>query len=128
MKYKVTLRGKTYEVEVEHGAAILLDEYEAKAPAPAVAAAPAAPVTAAPAAAPAAPAGSGTPVAAPLPGVILTVCVSVGAKVKKGDKLFVIEAMKMENDVLAEQDGTVTAIAANKGATVQTGDALLYLA
>ena len=128
MKYKVTLRGKTYEVEVEHGAAILLDEYEAKAPAPAVAAAPAAPVAAAPAAAPAAPAGSGTPVAAPLPGVILTVCVSVGAKVKKGDKLFVIEAMKMENDVLAEQDGTVTAIAANKGATVQTGDPLLYLA
>ena len=96
MKYKVTLNGRTYEVEVEAGEAMLLSEYEAIAPAPAAAVA--APV-AAPAAAPAAPAaapvvtGAGEAVNAPMPGTILKVNVSAGQAVKEGEVLCVLEAM-----------------------------------
>ena len=132
MKYKVTLKGKTYEVEVERGEAMIVDEYAAYAPAPAVAAAPvvAAPVAAAPvAAAPAAPAAvaAGTPVTAPLPGNVLNVKVNVGDAVKAGQLLVLIEAMKMENEVLAPADGVVKQIVANKGAVVATGDTLLVI-
>ena len=125
MKYKVTLKGRTYEVEVERGEAMIVDEYEAYAPAPA---APAAPV-AAPAAAPAAPAATaaGTTVTAPLPGNVLSVNVSAGQAVKAGDILVIIEAMKMENEVAAPCDGVVKQIVANKGAVVATGDALLVI-
>ena len=130
MKYKVTLNGRTYEVEVEAGKAMLLDEYEAivpSAPAP-VAAAPApAPVAAAPAAAPAAPAGSGEAVTAPMPGNILKVNVTAGQAVKEGDVLCVLEAMKMENEILAPKAGTVTSVAVAKGSTVDTGAALVYI-
>ena len=117
MKYKVTLNGKTYEVEVEEGKAILLDEYEAYAPAPA---APAAPVAAAPAAAaPAAPAAAavtaaGETVEAPMPGAILRVEVTQGQAVKAGDLLVVLEAMKMENEILSPRDGTVAQIVVQK--------------
>jgi len=133
MKYKVTLKGKTYEVEVERGEAMIVDEYAAYAPAPAVAAAPvaAAPVAAAPAAAPAAAApaavAAGTPVTAPLPGNVLNVKVNVGDAVKAGQLLVLIEAMKMENEVLAPADGVVKQIVANKGAVVATGDTLLVI-
>ena len=132
MKYKVTLKGKTYEVEVERGEAMIVDEYEAYAPAPAAPAAPvvaAAPVAAAPAAAPAAPAAvaAGTPVTAPLPGNVLAVKVNVGDAVKAGQLLVLIEAMKMENEVLAPADGVVKQIVANKGAVVATGDTLLVI-
>ena len=133
MKYKVTLKGKTYEVEVERGEAMIVDEYAAYAPAPAVAAAPvaAAPVAAAPAAAPAAAApaavAAGTPVTAPLPGNVLNVKVNVGDAVKAGQLLVLIEAMKMENEVLAPADGVVKQIVANKGAVVATGDTLLII-
>ena len=100
MKYVVTLKDKTYEVEVEQGEAMILDEYEVKAPAaPAPAAAPAAAAPAAAPAAAAAPAGAtadGTPVTAPLPGNVLSIKVSQGAAVKEGDVLLLIEAMKME--------------------------------
>ena len=130
MKYKVTLNGRTYEVEVEAGKAMLLDEYEAivpSAPAP-VAAAPApAPGAAAPAAAPAAPAGSGEAVVAPMPGNILKVNVTAGQAVKEGEVLCVLEAMKMENDILAPKAGTVTSVAVAKGSTVDTGAALVYI-
>ena len=98
MKYKVTLNGRTYEVEVEQGKAMLLDEYEAVAPAAAPVAAPAAaPAPAAPAA-PAAPvaAVAGEAVIAPMPGNILKVNVTAGQAVKEGDVLVVLEAMKME--------------------------------
>ena len=133
MKYKITLKGKTYEVEVERGEAMVLDEYEAKAPVPPVAAAPvavAAPVAAAPAAAaPAAPAAAvaGTSVDAPLPGNIFAIKVKEGDAVKAGDVLIVIEAMKMENEVCAPSDGTVKQIAVTKGQMVATGDTLVVI-
>ena len=131
MKYKITLNNRIYEVEVEAGKAMLLDEYEAVAPA-APAPVAAAPVAAAPAAAPAAAAapavtGAGEAVSAPMPGTILKVNVSVGQAVKAGDVLCVLEAMKMENDIAAPKDGTVTQVVVNKGASVATGDALIVI-
>ena len=131
MKYKVTLNGRTYEVEVEHGKAILLDEYEAIAPAPVAAAPAAAPVAAAaPAAAPAAPVvtGAGEAVNAPMPGNILKVNVQNGQAVKAGTVLVVLEAMKMENEIMAPKDGTVAQVVVSKGASVNTGDALIVIA
>ena len=133
MKYKITLKGRTYEVVVEHGEAMVLAEYEAQAPVPpAAAAAPAAPAAApaAPAAAPApAPAAvsAGTKVDSPLPGNVLNVKVSVGQAVKEGDVLVIIEAMKMENEIAAPCDGVVKQIVADKGAVVSTGDTLLVI-
>lgn len=137
MKYKVTLKGRTYEVEVEAGEAILLDEYEAiapSAPAAAPAAAPvAAPAAAAPAAAAPAPAaapvvtGAGEPVNAPMPGNILKVNVTSGQAVKAGDVLCVLEAMKMENEIMAPKDGTVTQVLVSKGANVDTGAPLVVI-
>lgn len=130
MKYKVTLNGRTYEVEVEAGKAMLLDEYEAIAPAAPTAAAPVAAPAAAPvAAAPAAPVvtGSGDVVAAPMPGTILKVNVKNGDAVKEGQVLVVLEAMKMENEIMAPKSGTITQVAVQKGASVNTGDALVFI-
>lgn len=133
MKYKVTLNGKIYEVEVEKGEAVLLKEYAAAAPAPAPAAAapaaPATPVSPAPAA-PAASAnlGAGRVVGAPLPGTVLQVKGSEGQKVKAGETIIIIEAMKMENEVVAPVDGTITSIVAQKGAAVQANDPLFTIA
>ena len=131
MIYKVTLNGRTYEVEVEAGKAMLLDEYEAIAPAPVAAAPAAAPAAAAPAAAaPAAPVvtGAGETVSAPMPGNILKVNVKAGDAVKAGTVLVVLEAMKMENEIMAPKDGTVAQVVAAKGASVNAGDALIILA
>ncbi len=130
MKYKVTLNGRTYEVEVQDGQAILVDEYEAIAPAAApAAAAPAAAAPAAPAAAPAAPAitGAGEAVTAPMPGTILKVNVQNGQAVKAGEILVVLEAMKMENEILAPKAGTVTQVAVQKGSSVDTGAPLVVI-
>ena len=130
MVYKVTLKGRTYEVEVEAGKAMLLDEYEAIAPtAPAPAAV--APVAAAPAAAaPAAPVvtGAGEPVKAPMPGNILKVNVTAGQQVTEGQVLVVLEAMKMENEIMAPKAGTVTQVLVSKGSTVDTDAPLVVLA
>ena len=131
MKYKVTLKGKTYEVEVDQGEAMILDEYEAYAPAPA--AAPAAP--AAPAAAPAtAPAPAAAPVAAageqvtsPMPGTMVKINVSAGQAVKSGDVLAVLEAMKMENEIMAPHDATVVQVLVDVGAKVDTGTPIIVL-
>ena len=132
MKYKVTLNGKTYEVEVEHGKAVLLDEYEALAPAPAAHAAAAAPVAAAPAAAPAPAApvnlAAGETVASPMPGNILRVEVNQGDTVKAGQLLIVLEAMKMENEIVAPKDGTVVQVVTSKGSVVETGAPLVVIA
>ncbi len=131
MKYKVTLNGRTYEVEVEAGKAMLLDEYEAIVPtaAPAPAAVPAAAAAPAPAAAPAAPAvtGAGEAVNAPMPGTILKVNVTQGQAVKEGEVLCVLEAMKMENEILAPKAGTVTQVLVSKSTTVDTGAPLVVI-
>ena len=132
MKYKVTLNGRTYEVEVEAGKAMLLDEYEAVVPsapaAPVAAPAAAAPV-AAPAAAPAAAAApvAGEAVTAPMPGNILKVNVTAGQAVKEGDLLVVLEAMKMENEIFAPKSGTVAQVLVQKGSTVDTGATMVVL-
>ena len=132
MKYKVTLNGRTYEIEVEAGKAMLLDEYEAvvpSAPAAAPAAVAAAPVAAAPAAAPAAAAApvAGEAVTAPMPGTILKVNVTAGQAVKEGDLLVVLEAMKMENEIFAPKAGTIAQVLVNKGSSVDTGAALVVI-
>lgn len=122
MKYQVSLNGKQFEVEVEKGSVSAVPTGAAPAPAPA-AAAPAAPApTAAPAPA-AAPAGGET-VAAPMPGTILDIRCTAGQAVKGGDVLFILEAMKMENEICAPHDGTVGSVCVQKGASVQTGAAL----
>lgn len=130
MKYKVTLNNRVYEVEVEQGEAMLVNEYELAAPAAAVApAAPAAPVAAAPAAAPAAGAlAAGEVITSPMPGNILKINVTQGQKVNEGDVLIVLEAMKMENEISATKSGTVAQINVTKGAVVETGTPLVVIA
>ena len=130
MKYKVTLKGKTYEVEVNQGEAMLLDEYEAYAPAPA--AAPAAAAPAATAAAPAAPAPApaavaGEQVLSPMPGTIVKVNVKAGQAVKNGEVLAVLEAMKMENEIMAPHDATVVQVLTDVGTKVDTGTPIIVL-
>ena len=137
MKYVVTLNGKNYEVDVTETDAIVTGVTQVPvmvAAAPAVAAPVAAPVEApkteeAPAApsAPAAPTASGTQVKAPMPGSILAVKASVGQALKAGDVIVVLEAMKMENDIVASCDGTVKEILVTKGATVNTDDVLAII-
>ena len=113
-KYVVTLNGKNYEVEVEKNTAKITNTTAAAAPA----AAPA------PKAAPA-PAG-GANVTAPMPGTVLNVVAPVGTAVKAGDVILILEAMKMENDIVAPCDGTVASVAA-KGTSVNTDDVLATL-
>ena len=128
MKYKVTLNGKTYEVEVEEGKAVLLDEYEALAPAKeAPAAAPVAAAAPAPAAAPVNLA-AGETIASPMPGNILRIDVKQGDTVKAGQILIILEAMKMENEIVAPKDGTVAQVVTSKGAVVETGSPLVVIA
>ena len=126
MKYELTLNGRRYTVEVELTEPMKAAEFGSYMPAPAAAlvAAPAAPVTVS--AAPAV-AGDGTCVAAPMPGNILKVNVVSGQAVKAGDVLVVLEAMKMENDIMAPQDGTITQVLVEKGATVETGAPLVFI-
>lgn len=134
MKYKVTLNKRVYEVEVEEGNAMLVDEYELAAPAAPAAPAPvAAPVPGpAPVAAPAAPAAAGLAagevVKAPMPGNILKIVAAQGQTVKEGDVLLVLEAMKMENEITATKGGTVAQIVVAKGAVVETGSPLVVIA
>ena len=116
-KYKVNVNGTVYEVAIE-----VMDGAAPVAAAPAVPAAPAAPAT--PVAA--APAG-GEKVCSPMPGTILSVNVQNGSAVKKGDVLMILEAMKMENEIMAPCDGTVKQIVAGKGASVNSGDPLIVI-
>jgi len=127
MKYIVTLNGKNYEVDVERGEAIVQSITDAVSLPAAVPEAPAAAPVAAPAAAGASVA-SGEKVLAPMPGNILNVKVSAGQAVKKGSVLVVLEAMKMENDIVALRDGLVAQVVVAKGQTVNTDDVLVVLA
>ena len=129
MKYKVTLNNRVYEVEVEQGEAMLVDEYELAAPA-APAPVAAAPVAAAAPAAAAAPVSvaAGEAVKSPMPGNILKINVTQGQQVNEGDVIMVLEAMKMENEIVATRSGTIAQIAVSKGAVVETGAVLAVIA
>ena len=146
MKYKITLNGRTYEVEVEAGKAMLTDEYEAFAPPPrpgpapndddVTAAilpnAPAAPVST-PTAGPdpatiAAVIAAGERVDSPMPGTVLRLDVREGQTVRRGDTLVILEAMKMETEIPAPRDGVIAQVAVEKGSTVDTGTLLVVLA
>ena len=138
MKYNVTLNGKIYEVDVTETDAVVTGISQVPVMAP-VAAAPVAPVAApAPAAAPEAPAAAPAPVAAapvadgtqikaPMPGTVLAIKKNVGDAVKAGDVVVVLEAMKMENDIVAPCDGTVKSINTTKGSSVNTDDILAVI-
>lgn len=121
-RFNITVNGKAYDVAVEEvgGAA-------APVQAAPVQAAPAAAPSAAPAPA-AAPAGEGTKVKAPMTGNILDVKVSVGDTVSTGQVLFVLEAMKMENDIVAPCSGKVTSVCTKKGDSVNSDDVLATIA
>lgn len=125
MKYEVILNGKKYEVDVTESDAVITNISAAPAAAPIAAAPAAAPVAAAPAAA--APAAAGEKVIAPMPGNILDVKVSVGQSVKAGDVMFILEAMKMENEIVAPAAGTVKQILVQKGAVVNSDDTLAVI-
>ena len=102
-KYKVTVNGTEYEITLE-----AVDEAEISKPAASAAPAPA----------------GGETVTSPMPGTILAVNVTPGAKVKKGDVILVLEAMKMENEIMAPCDGTVASVSVTKGASVDSGAVL----
>lgn len=139
-RFKVKVNDEVFEVEVEE-----VGRPEIKSARPVVQAPPAQPVqvvapkapaaapapvqrpSAAPAAAPG-PQGDGDAVRAPIPGVISAIKVSAGNQVKKGQILVLLEAMKMQNEILAPFDATVTGVSVNPGASVQTGDVLITLA
>ena len=118
--FDVTVNGATYEVEAENAPAAAPAHQPAAAPvqaAPAAAAAPAAQ-----------PAGAGEKVASPLPGVIIEISVKEGQQVKAGQKVAILEAMKMENEIPAPKDGTITEIHVHKGDTLQEGDPVVTIA
>ena len=121
--YRITVNGNTYDVAVEEmgGAAT-----PAPTAAPAPAAAPTPAAAPAPAAAPSGAAGSVT-VASPMPGKILSVKVQAGKAVKRGDVLMILEAMKMENEIVAPEDGTVATVDVSVGSAVEAGDTLATL-
>jgi len=108
--YKVNVNGTDYVISIE----LMSDEEAAKAKSAAPASAPAAPAAA----------GEGSAVAAPMQGTILSVNVKDGDSVKKGQVLFILEAMKMENEIMAPADGVVTSVCVQKGASVSNGTTL----
>lgn len=108
-KYRVNVNGTVFEVEIEE-----------------MTGAPAAPAAAPAPAAPAAPAG-GEKITAPMPGTILAVNVANGSAVKKGDVLMILEAMKMENEIMCPRDGRIVSVSAAKGAAVESGTVLCVI-
>ncbi len=127
--YTITVNGTPYNVTVEEGAGapVAAAPVAAAAPAPAPAAAPApAPAAAPKAAAPQGSAGS-VKVEAPMPGTILDIKVSVGDSVSSGSVLCILEAMKMENEIVAPQDGTVASINVAKSDSVEAGQVIITL-
>lgn len=121
MKYVVTLNNKRYEVEVESGKASIVSTSEIDSKAPQAATEPAkgqAPVQAG---------GANTVLRAPMPGTVLDIKVNQGARVKEGDVIFILEAMKMENEITAASSGLVKQILVTKGQLVDTNDALVVI-
>lgn len=114
---RITVNGVAYDVQVEELGTDAVAAAPAAAPAKAAPAPKAAPKTV----------GAGEKVAAPMPGTIVSVNVSDGQAVKKGDVLVVLEAMKMENEIKAPKDGTITGISVNKGESVDTGATLVTI-
>lgn len=125
MKYEVVLNNKKYEIEVDECSVALkaVTEYTSAAPAPVAAPVASAP---APAASPVASA-EGTTVTSPMPGTILNINVTNGQTVRAGEILLVLEAMKMENDIVAPSDGIVKQILVTKGSTVDTDQVLVII-
>lgn len=124
-QYRITVNGQSYDVMVEEVGAGTTAPTAAQAPRPAAAPAPAPAATPAPAAVPSAGALS---VKAPMPGTVMAFKVTKGQAVKRGDVLLILEAMKMENEIVAPQDGTVVALRVPVSASVNTGDPLVDLA
>ena len=123
-KYTITVNGTAYEVEVEEAGVVASAPKAAPKAAPAPAAAPApkaAPKAAAPVAA------GATTVSAPMPGKVLSINVKAGDAVKSGDVLLILEAMKMQNEIMAPADGTVSDVRVSAGQTVATGDVMIVL-
>jgi len=132
-KFNITVNGKSYEVEVEEIGGVMSSAPVARtvaAPSPVAAPAPAA-APSAPAAKPAAPAPApvtgGETITSPMPGTILDIKVNVGDTVASGAVLVILEAMKMENEIMAPAAGKVVSINVNKGASVNSGDVLVVI-
>ena len=124
-RYTITVNGTPYDVTVEENGAAASAPVAAPVAPAAPAPKPAAPAPSAPAAAPAA--AGAVKVESPMPGTILDVKTSVGASVNEGDVLCILEAMKMENDIVAPSAGTVASINVNKGDSVEAGQVLVTL-
>ena len=125
-KFVVNVNGKSYEVEVEEiGGAVSAPAAAPVVSAPAVSEAPKA--ASAPAAAPAAAPAGATAVNSPMPGTIMSIAVKPGDSVKAGDVLCILEAMKMENEIVAPKDATVASVNVNQGQSVNSGDLLVSL-
>lgn len=124
-KYRVNVNGTNYEIAVEE---ITGGEVQVASATPAAVPAPKKEEAPAPAVAPVSAPAGGESVNSPMPGTILSVNVKVGDSVKTGDVLMVLEAMKMENEIMAPVDGTVTSVGVGQGATVETGALLCTIA
>lgn len=133
-KFNITVNGKSYEVEVEEIGGVMSSAPVSRPAAPVSAPAPAAPSVAPaaapaakPAAAPAAPVAGGETITSPMPGTILDIKVNVGDTVASGAVLVILEAMKMENEIMAPTAGKVVSINVSKGASVNSGDVLVVI-
>ena len=129
-QFNITVNGVAYQVSVEETGVVSAPVAPVAAPVAAPAPVAAAPVAAAPAAAPApvaAPVAGGEKVNAPMPGTVLDIKVAQGAAVKKGDVLLILEAMKMENEIMSPCDGTVKQLVVTKGASVNSGDPMIVI-
>lgn len=129
MKYIVTINNKNYEVEVEQGQASIVKTTQTAQSIPVV---PPEVISTSPSSSSSStvanvPTSNGEQIKAPMPGIILNCKVTTGTKVKRGDVLFILEAMKMENEIVAPIDGVVVQIIATKGSTVSTGDILAVI-
>lgn len=123
---KITVNGTAYDVQVEDLGASSAPSQAVSAVSAAPAPKAASPAPAAPAAKPAAPAGGET-ISSPMPGTIVSANVKPGQSVKKGDVLVVLEAMKMENEIMAPHDAQVVAVLVSKGESVESGTPLVTL-